>query len=240
VAGNNLYHNLVKGRLEPLKEYLGLSHAELQKIVLRTPAVLTLDHNNLVHEKLEPLQAFLGLNAAELKKVVLRTPAVFSCNHDNLVKEKLEPLQALLDLNAAELKKIVLRHPAVLTYNHDSLATKLRLQQKHLGMTTEQFRDVLVADQRAFSVGHIEEKWALLMSDFAEEEGDQKLQALRSLGLRGLGLGLPRLTARLADLKEAFGSAPKASEWFRRVVLDTDAEWVERLPQLPYRLNTSE
>jgi hypothetical protein len=56
-----------------------------------------------------------------------------------------------------------------------------------------------------------------MMSDFAEEEGDQKLQALRSLGPRGLGLGVPRLTARLGDLKEAFGSAPKASEWFRRV-----------------------
>jgi hypothetical protein len=50
-----------------------------------------------------------------------------------------------------------------------------------------------------------------MMSDFAEEEGDQKLQALRSLGPRRLGVGLPRLTERLADLKEAFRSAPKAS-----------------------------
>ena len=72
LAGNYKYHNLVKRRLEPLKEYLGLSHAELEKIVLRLPAVLSFDHNNLVHEKLEPLQAFLDLNAAELKKIVLR------------------------------------------------------------------------------------------------------------------------------------------------------------------------
>jgi hypothetical protein len=41
LAGNNKYHNLVKRRMEPLKEYLGLSHAELEKIFLRHPAVLT-------------------------------------------------------------------------------------------------------------------------------------------------------------------------------------------------------
>ena len=79
-----------------------------------------------------------------------------------------------------------------------------------------------------------------MMSDFAEEAGDQKLQALRKLGFRGLGVGEPRLKRRLADLKEAFGSAPKASEWFQRLVYDTDAQWAERLSQLPYRLNTSE
>jgi hypothetical protein len=67
-AGNSKYHNLVKRRLEPLKEYLGLSHAELKKIFLRRPAVLGSNHDNLVKEKLEPLQALLDLNAAELKK----------------------------------------------------------------------------------------------------------------------------------------------------------------------------
>jgi mTERF domain-containing protein len=96
--------------MEPLKGYLGLSHAdaELEKVVLWQPEVLCLGHNNLVHEKLVPLQAFLGLNAAELKKVVILIPAVLGYNHNNLVHEKLEPLQALLGLNAAELKKIVL------------------------------------------------------------------------------------------------------------------------------------
>ena len=69
-AGNYKHHNLVGRRMEPLKEYLGLSHAELEKVVLWQPAMLGSDHNNLVQKKLEPLQAFLDLNAAELKKVV--------------------------------------------------------------------------------------------------------------------------------------------------------------------------
>ena len=45
-AGNYIYHNLVKRRLEPLKKYLGLSHAELENIVLRRPEVLTSDHSH--------------------------------------------------------------------------------------------------------------------------------------------------------------------------------------------------
>jgi hypothetical protein len=36
--------------LEPLNEYLGLSHAKLEKIFLRLPAVLAYDHETLVHE----------------------------------------------------------------------------------------------------------------------------------------------------------------------------------------------
>jgi hypothetical protein len=43
LAGNSKYHNLVKRRLEPLKEHLGLSHAELEKTFLRLPAVLAYD-----------------------------------------------------------------------------------------------------------------------------------------------------------------------------------------------------
>jgi hypothetical protein len=92
----------------------------------------------------------------------------------------------------------------------------------------------------ALGYGKIMEKWALMMSDFAEEAGDQKLQALCKLGFRGLGVGGPRLKKRLADLMEAFGSPPKASEWLRRLAMDTDAQWAERQSHQPYRHNTSE
>jgi hypothetical protein len=53
-----------------------LDAAELKKIVLRLPQVLSYNHDNLVHEKLAPLQAFLDLNAAELKKIVLGYPVL--------------------------------------------------------------------------------------------------------------------------------------------------------------------
>ena len=40
-VGNGVNHNLVEGRLKPLKEYLGLTIAELKKIVLGSAAVLS-------------------------------------------------------------------------------------------------------------------------------------------------------------------------------------------------------
>ena len=71
-----------------------------------------------------------------------------------------------------------------------------------------------------------------MMDRFAEEEGDAKVSALRGLGLRGLGVGVglnKRLNNRLDDL-DGLGCAPKASEWFRKLVMYTDADWVEVTP----------
>jgi hypothetical protein len=66
-------------------------------------------------------------------------------------------------------------------------------------------------------------------SGFAEEQGSQKLAALRRLGPRGLGVGLARLQDRLADLEVLLGRAPKASEWFSRLVYFTQAKWEDAL-----------
>ena len=51
---NPVYHNFVE-KLEPLKQYLGLTDEQLKKIVLKTVAVLTNTHATLLKEKLEPL-----------------------------------------------------------------------------------------------------------------------------------------------------------------------------------------
>jgi mTERF domain-containing protein len=228
-VGNGVNHNFVEGRLKPLKEYLGLTIAELRKIVHRFPSVLGYNHDNLVNEKLEPLKRHLGLTDAELKKIVVSMPPVLSCTHDNLVNEKLEPLQRHLDLTDAELKKIVVSFPAVFSQNHDSVVEKLKLQQECLGYTDEELRAEVVALPHALSYGNIEEKWALMNSGFAEEEGGQKLAALRRLGPRGLGMGLARLQDRLADLQALLGRAPKASEWFQRLVMYKPSRWEDAL-----------
>ena len=70
-VGNGVNHNLVEGRLKPLKEYLGLTIAELRKIVAGPTNVLDYNHDNLVNEKLEPLQRHLDLTDAELNKIVV-------------------------------------------------------------------------------------------------------------------------------------------------------------------------
>ena len=119
--------------------------------------------------------------------------------------------------------------PAVLGLNHDSVVDKLKLQQECLGWTDEEMRAGVVAHPKALSYGNIEEKWALMNSGFAEEEGGQKLAALRRLGPRGLGVGLARLQDRLADLEALLGRAPKASKWFYRLVYCTPSKWEDAL-----------
>jgi hypothetical protein len=229
IVGNGVNHNLVEGRLKPLKEYLGLTIAELKKIVLASTNVLSCTHDNLVNEKLKPLKQLLGLTDAELKKIVRSLPAVLSYNHDNLVNEKLKPLQQHLGLTDAELKKIVVGSSAVFSRNHDSLVKKLKLQQECLGYTDEEMRAAVIAQPPALSYGLIEEKWALMNSGFAEDEGSQKLAALRRLGPRGLGVGLARLKDRLADVEALLGRAPKASEWFNRLVMYKPSKWEDAL-----------
>ena len=193
--------------------------------MLTSPQVLTYNHENLVNEKLEPLQQYFGLADEQLKKVVLSLPSVLSLNHDNLVKEKLEPLQQYFGLADEELKKIVLSAPQVLSLNHDNLVEKNLLpMQRILGLTDVGMKELVVKDTRGFGVGHIEEKWELMIRRFAEEEGDAKVAALRRYGPRGLGVGLGRLRSRLDDL-DCLGCAPKASEWFSRLVMSTDERW---------------
>ena len=74
--GNPVYHDYVAEKLEPLQQYLKLTKAELRKMVLSFPALLTYNHDNLVKEKLEPLQQYLGLADEQLKKIVLTLPQV--------------------------------------------------------------------------------------------------------------------------------------------------------------------
>jgi hypothetical protein len=229
LVGNGVNHNFVEGRLKPLKEYLGLTIAELRKIVHRFPNVLTYLHASLVNEKLEPLKRYLDLTDAELKKIVVGMPPVLSLNHDNLVNEKLKPLKRHLGLTDAELKKLVLSHSTMLSKNHDSVVKKLKLQQDCLGYTDEEMRAAVIAQPLALGYGNIEEKWALMNSGFAEEEDAQKLAALRSRGPRGLGVGLARLQDRLADLEVLLGQAPKASEWFQRLVMYKPSRWEDAL-----------
>ena len=76
-----------------------------------------------------------------------------------------------------------------------------------------------------------------MTSRFGDEEDDGKVKALRRLKPRGLGVWMVRLKRRLADL-DMLGSKPKASEWFYRLVMCTDAKWND-IPEI-YSLREAE
>ena len=63
---------------EAMQERLGLSEAELRKVVLGVPSVLAYSIEGNVLPSLAALQERLGLSEAELRKVVLRVPSVLA------------------------------------------------------------------------------------------------------------------------------------------------------------------
>ena len=137
-----------------------------------------------------------------------------------VVKEKLESLQAYLGSNDAELRKVVIPMPSVLGFNHGSVVKqKMEPTMRMLGLTLDQLKAKVVAYPLTLCNGHIENKWAIMMSRFDDEEEGGKVTALRSLRPRGLGVGLLRLERRLAGM---LGCKPKASECFQRLVMYTD------------------
>jgi hypothetical protein len=113
----------------------------------------------------------------------------------------------------------------MLGLNHDNLVQeKLEPMMRVLDYTLDRLKIEVLAHGATLSYGYIDEKWAIMISRFADEEDDGKVKALRRLKPRGLGVGMARLKRRLADL-DMLGSKPKASEWFSRLVMYTDARW---------------
>ena len=73
--GNLMHASMVDERLEPLQRYLGLTRAELKKIVLKEPRTLSRNHDSLV-TKLALYKKLLALTDEGLKEAVLAQPSI--------------------------------------------------------------------------------------------------------------------------------------------------------------------
>jgi len=104
-------------KCDALQARLGLSEAQLQKVVVTLPAVLGLSFESNVEPSLAKLQARLGLSEAQLQKVVVTLPAVLSYSFESNLEPKLGFLQAELVLSVDVLREKVLRLPASLGYS---------------------------------------------------------------------------------------------------------------------------
>ena len=119
----NRTEDKVRNTFRALQERLGLSDAELKKVVLGTPPVLGMSIGANVLPSLAALQERLGLSDAELKKVVLRLPPVLGMSVEANVLPTLEFLQRELGLSDESLHERIVGNPVMLGY---SLEKRLR------------------------------------------------------------------------------------------------------------------
>ena len=76
-----------------------------------------------------------------------------------------------------------------------------RTELCRLDYTLDQLKVELLANKGALAYSYIDNKWAIMISWFSnDEEDDGKVKTLRRLKHRGLGVWMARLECRLADL----------------------------------------
>jgi len=144
-AGRASSAERAKDSCDKLQQRLDVSEAELKKIVLKLPSVLSLSYKANIEPKLALLQRRLDLSDAELKKIVLGRPSVLGNSYDENLEPSLAALQRRLDLSEAELKKIVLGLPSVFSLSYEkNLEPKLAYLQEELQFSNETLREKIV------------------------------------------------------------------------------------------------
>ena len=100
------HDSLVNKKLEPLQQYLGLTEAELKKIVLKEPSILGYNHANLV-TKLALYKKLLAMTDEGLKQAVLKEPSCL--NYGQGVEEKWELMRNGFVWEAGQQQQMSLR-----------------------------------------------------------------------------------------------------------------------------------
>eukprot|EP01050_Picozoa_sp_SAG11_P022673 SAG11_NODE_4347_length_1938_cov_6.660685_2_plen_129_part_00 len=113
------------------QERLGLSKAELKKVVLRLPQVLGYSYEGNTEPTLARLQGRLDLSEAELKKVVLRHPPMLNYSYEGNIEPTLARLQEWLGLACHVLAKQTFRAIACADVARNSFK-RIRLYQRPL------------------------------------------------------------------------------------------------------------
>ena len=129
-----------------VQQLLGLSEAEVRKLVLRQPAVLGYSVEENVRPTVAALRSLLGLSEAEVRKLVLTLPAVLGYSIEENVRPTVAALRSLLGLSEAEVRKVVLRLPAVLGYSvEENVRPKVAALRSLLGLSEAEVRKLVLS-----------------------------------------------------------------------------------------------
>ena len=160
----------VEPKLQWLQARLDLDAAQLGKMVLRLPPLLSKSVESM-DSRLDWLQRRLGLDEAGLRKMVLSLPSLLSYSVEDNMEPKLDWLQDRLELDAAQLKKMVLTLPALLSYSAEAnMAPKLAYLERETGLSRSELRDRVL-------------RFPQFMSYSLEKRYRPRLEACRAAGV---------------------------------------------------------
>ena len=160
----------VEPKLQWLQARLDLDAAQLGKMVLRLPPLLSKSVESM-DSRLDWLQRRLGLDEAGLRKMVLSLPSLFNYSVEDNLAPTLEWLQTRLDLDDAGLRKIVVTCPQLLGFSvEDNLEPKLDWLQKRLDLDEAQLKKVVLMLPSLFNYS-VEDNLAPKLDFLAREIG---------------------------------------------------------------------
>ena len=141
--------SVAQQRADTLQARLGLSEAQLKKVVTTFPSVLRVRETEPLLSK---LQARLGLSEAELQKVVVGRPPVLGLSYEDSLEPSLAKLQGRLGLSEAQLARVVVALPQVLGMSYaGKLEPWLANVQARLGLDEAELRAVVVGRPQVLS-----------------------------------------------------------------------------------------
>jgi hypothetical protein len=134
----------VEPKLQWLQARLDLDAAQLRKIVVRHPQLLTLSVERM-ESNCDWLQSRIDLDDVGLRKMVLRLPSLLGNSVEANMAPTLEWLQTRLDLDDAGLRKVVLMEPQLLSYSvEDNMEPKLDWLRRRLDLDDVQLRKMVL------------------------------------------------------------------------------------------------
>ena len=199
----------VEPKLQWLQARLDLDAAQLRRMILTIPSLLTKSVQS-IESSLDWLERRLGLDDAGLRKNVLTLPQLLTLSVEDNIAPKLDWLQDRLDMDAAQLRKMVLKFPQLLGRSiEDKIEPTLDWLQKRLDLDDAQLKKVVVALPALLGLS-VEDnlaptlEWLQRRLDLDPAELKKVLLGVPPL----LGLSVDNMAPKLAYLEQEIGLSP--------------------------------
>jgi len=136
----------IKSSLDGVKDHLKLSDAQLRKMILRQPIIISCSFDAKSKQRLDSVQNYLEFSDDEMRKMMLTHPIIFTYSFDDNIKPTLDSVRDHLKLSSNELRKILLRQPQVISCSFDdNIKPTLNALQDHLKLSDDELRKMILS-----------------------------------------------------------------------------------------------